>query len=215
MEGERKRELRKEAKTYRERCASGVVVVPSKSPRSRPVRDTSFSSLADRSWLCDQSNPSCSPFPSSFCQSCGHRPRYDRILTPCSFQINLAVYREVNLHRISFFFFFSSTLFFTAFFFIFYFILSLSLFLPPLSLLFFFLITKSSGVEHWRAIEYNSRNCGSVFVSWTRTTIVATACYKNRDRYEFSIVFAEDWIKFPCYHEVNFYQTCVRDESWI
>lgn len=147
MEGERKRELRKEAKTYRERCASGVLVVPSKSPRSRPVRDTSFSSLADRSWLCDQSNPSCSPFPSSFCQSCGHRPRCDRILTPCSFQINLAVYREVNLHRISFFFFFSSTLFFTTFFFIFYFILSLSL--SPFSLPPFFFFFNNKIVGCW------------------------------------------------------------------
>lgn len=149
MEGERKRELRKEAKTYREWCASGVLVVPSKSPRSRTVRDTSFSSLADRSWLCDQSNPSCSPFPSSFCQSCGHRPRCDRILTPCSFQINLAVYREVNLHRISFFFFFSSTLFFTAFFFIFYFILSFSLSFSLLSPSFFFFFFNNKIVGCW------------------------------------------------------------------
>lgn len=141
VEGERRRELRKEAKTYRERCGSGVLVVPSKSPRSRPVRDTSFSSLADRSCLCDQSNPSCSPFPSSFCQSCGHRPRCDRILTPCSFEINLAVYREVNLHRISFFFFSSFpsySVFLQYFFFIFYFIFSLPLFL----LLFFFFFFK-------------------------------------------------------------------------
>ena len=72
--------------------------------------------VADRSWLRDQSKPSVpSPFP--LVQSCGRRPRCDRILTPCPFEINLAVYREPNLHRIwlSFFSFFPSSAFFYSF----------------------------------------------------------------------------------------------------
>lgn len=143
---------RENCEKKRKRIAKDAPPVCWSFHQSRPVQGrsgpTSFSSLADRSWLCDQSNPSCSPFPSSFCQSCGHRPRCDRILTPCSFEINLAVYREVNLHRISFFFFFSLLYFLQHFFFIFYFILSLFLSLsPPPSFFFFFLITKSIIVE--------------------------------------------------------------------
>lgn len=83
-----------------------------KVARSRPVRDTSFSSLIVLGCAINRSLLSPFPFPPpSFCQSCGHRPRCDRILTLCPFEINLAVYREPNLHRI-WLSFFSRLLFF-------------------------------------------------------------------------------------------------------